>query len=431
MYDDLRGPCSPAGRGALSCAPVELDLDFVRAWFPALDDRWALFDNAGGSLTTQAVTAGIMEYLERYQVQLGASYALSQQAEARVRAGEATAAELLGTSPDQTVVGPSTTVNLATLARSLAPLLSPGDEVVVTDLDHEANIGPWRALADHGAVVRTWRLDRTRATLDPAALDALLSARTRLVAFTHCANVVGEILDVRAIVERVRRNRADTWIVVDGVAYAPHRLVDVEALGVDAYAVSLYKVYGPHLGAMFVRRELLEQAKGQNHYFVPEDALPYKLQPGNVTHELAAGLPGIGAYFDGVAAHHGVLGLTRRERWAGVFELFAAHEERLAARLLTFLDEHLRCYVIGPTVPDRAVRAPTIAFVVEGCSASAVVPLLDERGIAVRWGHFYAKRAIDALGLAEVEGVVRVSMVHYNTLAEVDRLIEALHQTLR
>lgn len=409
---------------------MELDLDFVRAWFPALNERWALFDNAGGTVTSQAVTAGIVEYLERYQVQLGASYALSQQAEARVRQGEATAAELLGTSPDQTVVGPSTTVNLATLARSIAPLLSPGDEVVVTNLDHEANIGPWRKLAEHGAVVRTWPLDRARATLDLAALDGVLSERTRLVAFTHCANVVGEIIDVAAVVARVRANRPDTWIVVDGVAHAPHRLVDVEALDVDAYAISLYKVYGPHLGAMFVRRELLTKVAGQNHFFVPNDALPYKLQPGNVTHELAAGVPGIGAYLDGVAEHHGLKAVTHRERWGLVFERFAAQEQRLAARLLAFLHEHPLCHVIGPASSDAAVRVPTIAFVVDGCPASQVVPPLDERHIAVRWGHFYAKRAIDALGLAEVEGVVRVSMVHYNTLAEVDRLIEALHETL-
>ena len=407
---------------------MELDLDFVRASFPALDADWALMDNAGGSVTARAVITGIVEYLERYQVQLGASYARSQEAQARVRQGEATAAELLGATPAETVVGPSTTVNLATLARALAPRLSPGDEVVVSELDHEANIGPWRGLAERGAVIKTWAVDPERATLDPAALDRLLSPRTRLVAFTHCANVVGELLDVPAIVARIRANRADTWIVVDGVAHAPHRLVDVRALDVDVYAVSLYKIYGPHLGAMYVRRELLEHARGQNHFFVPEDALPYKLQPGNVTHELAAGLPGIGAYLDGVAEYHGITGGARRERWAGVFERFAAHEQRLVEPLLAFLGEHPRCRIIGPAVADRRVRVPTVAFVVPGRLASSVVGPLDERRIAVRWGHFYAKRAIDALGLAAGEGVVRVSMVHYNTRAEVDRLIAALSE---
>ena len=409
---------------------MELDLDFVRAWFPALNERWALFDNAGGSVTTQAVTSGIVEYLERYQVQLGASYGLSQQAEGRVRRGEATAAELLGATPAETVVGPSTTANLATLSRAIQPLLAAGDEVIVTDLDHESNIGPWRQLAASGVKVHTWAVDRERATLDPAELQALLSPRTRLVAFTHCANVVGEIIDVPGMIRRIRANRADTIVVVDGVAYAPHRFIDVAALDVDAYVVSLYKVYGPHLSAMYVRRSLLEQVHGQNHFFIPEDALPYKLQPGNVTHELAAGLPGIGAYLDGVAEHHQIKDITRRDRWRGVFELFAAHEQRLAARLLDFLQAHPRCRVIGPTSADREVRAPTIAFVVDGMKSSEVVPPLDERHIAVRWGHFYAKRAIDAMGLSANEGVVRVSMVHYNTLAEVDRLTEALTDSL-
>lgn len=416
---------------ALPSLAVELDLGFVRAWFPALDDRWALFDNAGGSVTTQAVTAGIVEYLERYQVQLGASYGLSQQAQERVRRGEATAAELLGATPAETVVGPSTTANLATLARAIAPRLSPGDEVVVTDLDHESNIGPWRGLAAHGATIKTWAVDPQRATLTSEALAAVLGPRTRLVAFTHCANVVGEILDVAGFVRQIRANRPDTWIVVDGVAYAPHRLVDVAALDVDAYVVSLYKVYGPHLSAMFVREPLLRHAQGQNHFFIPEDDLPYKLQPGNVTHELAAGLPGIGAYLDGIAEHHGIKGITRRDRWGDVFDLIAAHEQRLATRLLEFLRGHERCRVIGPTEADHRTRAPTIAFVVDGLRSSEIIPPLDERHIAIRWGHFYAKRAIDALGLAGSDGVVRVSMVHYNTLAEVDRLVAALDETLR
>lgn len=417
-----------SSRGTI--AAVQLDLEFVRAFFPGLSKHWALFDNAGGSVPTQAVTAGTMEYLERFGVQLGASYDLSQQAERRVQLGAEIAAELLGATPEETVLGSSTTVNLATLARALAPRLSAGDEVIVTDLDHESNIGPWRGLQAHGAVVKTWTIDPERATLDLAQLEPLLSPHTRLVAFTHCANVVGELLDVAAIVRRIRANRPDTWIVVDGVAFAPHRLVDVKALDVDAYAVSLYKIYGPHLGAMYVRRELLQHARGQNHFFVPEDALPAKLQPGGVAHELAAGLPGIGAYLDGVAEHHGLRGATRRESWAQAFELFAAHEERLAERLLEYLRKHPRCRIIGPAVADRTVRVPTIAFTSYGLRASLVVPPLDERHVAVRWGHFYAKRAIDALGLGEAEGIVRVSMVHYNTLQEVDRLVKALREAL-
>ena len=428
----MDAPAAPerSARPRATIVAVQLDLEFVRAFFPGLRGRWALFDNAGGTVMTQAAAAGVTEYLERFGMQIGASYDLSQQAERRVQRGQETAAELLGATPAETVLGPSTTCNLANLARALAPRIKSGDEVIVTDLDHEANIGPWRALVQRGAVVRTWAVDRERATLDLADLDALLSPRTRIVAFTHCANVVGEILDVPAIVRHIRANRPDTIIVVDGVAYAPHRLVDVKALDVDAYAVSLYKIYGPHLAALYVRRELLQQAKGQNHYFVPEDALPQKLQPGGVAHELAAALPGIAAYLDGVAEHHGQRGETRREGWAHAFALFTAHEERLVAPLVELLAGHPRCRIIGPATADGTIRAPTVAFVVDGLPASSVVPPLDERHLAVRWGHFYAPRAIEALGLGKVDGVVRVSLVHYNTPAEVDRLIGALSDTL-
>ncbi len=428
----MDAPAAPerSARPRATIVAVQLDLEFVRAFFPGLRGRWALFDNAGGTVMTQAAAAGVTEYLERFGMQIGASYDLSQQAERRVQRGQETAAELLGATPAETVLGPSTTCNLANLARALAPRIKTGDEVIVTDLDHEANIGPWRALVQRGAVVRTWAVDRERATLDLADLDALLSPRTRIVAFTHCANVVGEILDVPAIVRHIRANRPDTIIVVDGVAYAPHRLVDVKALDVDAYAVSLYKIYGPHLAALYVRRELLQQAKGQNHYFVPEDALPQKLQPGGVAHELAAALPGIAAYLDGVAEHHGQRGETRREGWAHAFALFTAHEERLVAPLVEFLAGHPRCRIIGPATADGTIRAPTVAFVVDGLPASSVVPPLDDRHLAVRWGHFYAPRAIEALGLGKADGVVRVSLVHYNTLAEVDRLIGALSDTL-
>lgn len=407
---------------------VTLDLAFVRSCFPALDTAWALMDNAGGSVTARPVIERVTEYMSRYQMQIGASYALSQEAEALVRAGEAAAAELIGASVEETIVGPSTTANLQTLARALAPTMQAGDELVVTDLDHESNIGCWLRLAERGIVIKTWHVRPETARLELEDLDRLLGPRTKLVTFTHCANVVGEIMDVGAVAAYVREH-SDALTCADGVAFAPHRLVDVASLGVDFYALSLYKVYGPHLGVLWGKREHLVAAKGQNHEFIAETQLPYKFQPGNVTHELAAGLPGIVEYFEGLAKHHGIEGATVRERLAGVFEHIAAHEAQLAERLLAFLREHPRVRIIGPEHADPGRRVPTIAFVVDGIASDAVVPRLDEARVAVRHGHFYAKRAIEALELPH--GVVRVSMVHYNTLEEVDRLIEALESRLR
>jgi len=410
---------------------VNLDVDFVRAQFPALQSPWVLFDNAGGSVPSRAVIDRTARYMRGYAVQLGASYGLSRAAEAEVRAGEAAAAMLLGAAPHETIVSHSTTAGLATLADGIGPTFSEGDEVVVTNLDHASNIGCWRRMAArHGLAVREWSLRPDTGELHVDDLATLLSPRTRLVAFTHCANVVGALLDVRRIVDRVKANRRDTIVVVDGVAHAPHRHIDVQTLGVDVYAASLYKVYGPHLAAIYGSETLLLAARGQNHDFIPETDLPYKFQPGNVTHELAAGLPGIVDYLDGIATHHDVQHFDARTRHSRVFDLFAAHEEALSTRLLEGLLRHDRIRVIGPTTPDAAVRVPTIAFTVRGRHASEVPPLFDPHGIALRYGHFYAPGAIDALGLGGSGGIVRASLVHYNTLDEVDRFVGLLSELL-
>ncbi|MFV8752094.1 cysteine desulfurase-like protein [Nannocystaceae bacterium ST9] len=411
---------------------MSLDLEFVRRQFPVLSEHsrdWALLDNAGGSVLPRQVQARITAHLERSMVQLGASYPLSQQASASVAAGHAAIETLLGAAPGEVVLAPSTTLAARLLARALRPRWRTGDAVIVSELDHEANRGPWRALAETGIEVRTWPLRRESASLELDDLEPLLDERARLVCFTHCANVVGGIHDVRAIAERVHAAGAE--VCVDGVAYAPHRLVDVRALGVDYYLVSLYKIFGPHLAALWGRRELLEQAKGQNHDFIGEHELPYKFEPGSVSHELAVGLPGILDYLAAIELHHvGGLAEDRRAGLARSFELFAAHEARLAERLLAWLRERAGVRILGPDHGDPALRVPTIAFVSEGRASSSIPPLLEREQLAIRWGHFYAPQAIRALGLDEREGVVRVSMVHYNTLAEVDRLIAALDRVL-
>ena len=418
-----------------------LDLEFVRAQFPALSQHWpdwALFDNAGGSVMAGQVAARISDYLGRYMVQLGASYALSQDATAIVREAHAAAELLIGAQPGEVAIGPSTTMHAKLLAAALRPGWREGDAIVVSELDHEANIGPWVALAASGIEVRTWRIDPDSAELELEALDALLDdGRVRLVCVTHCANVVGRIQPIPAIAARVHAAGAE--LCVDGVAFAPHRLVDVAALGADYYLLSLYKLFGPHLALLWGRRALLERAAGQNHFFVGADELPYKLEPGNANHELCAGIPGILAYLEAVDAHHhppdgrlagsGGAG-DRRAALARGFDRFAAHEAALAERLLDFLRNKPGVRVIGPSTGDPERRVATIAFACAGRRASEIPPLLDPAKIAVRWGHFYAIRAIEALGLGERDGIVRVSMIHYNTAAEVDRLIAALDPLL-
>ncbi|HJL18768.1 MAG TPA: aminotransferase class V-fold PLP-dependent enzyme [Sandaracinaceae bacterium LLY-WYZ-13_1] len=396
-----------------------LDTAWVRAQFPGLDDEVALFDNAGGSVPARPVIEGIERYLRGDMVQLGASYPRSRRATERVDAGKAAAARLVGAPADEIVLGASTTVNLYVLAHALAPRLAPGDEVVVTDLDHEANRGAWIRVAEaRGATVRTWAVDRASHELTLDGLEAVLSERTRLVAFTHCANVVGSIHDARAFVARVREAGALTC--VDGVAFAPHRRVDVGTIGADVYALSLYKVYGPHLGLMHVRRDLLESLRNQNHFFL-EGTGAYQLMPGNVSHELAAGVAGVPTYLDALAAHHGV-----DDPWPAI----TAHETALTERLLAYLRDHRAVRILGRDQAEGARRVPTVAFTVEGRRSADVVAALDEHGVALRFGHFYARRAMDAFDLDPADGIVRASLVHYDTLAEVDRLTAALDAVL-
>jgi cysteine desulfurase family protein (TIGR01976 family) len=400
---------------------MTFDLSWVRAQFPGLDPDVALFDNAGGSVPARGVTTAIARYLEQDMVQLGASYPRSRRATERVRAAYAAGAELVRGDVEGVVFNSSTTMNMHLVAQALAPEVEAGDEVVVTELDHEANRGAWCRLAEaRGATLRTWRADG--AHLTAAGLDAVLSERTKLVAFTHCANVVGALHDAAEFCARIRRTGALS--VVDGVAFAPHRRVDVTAIGADVYALSLYKVFGPHLGLAHLRPELLARIANQNHFFVRGQG-SYELMPGNVCHELAASVGAIVDYLRQLDRRHGGEGTID-----GAFACIRTHEAALVAPLLAFLSEHPRVRVIGPTTADPALRVPTVAFTVDGMASAAAVAALDGHRVAIRFGHFYAYRAMQAFGLEPEDGVVRVSMAHYNSPAEVTRLIEALDVVL-
>jgi len=406
---------------------TELDGAFVRARFPALE-QCAFLENAGGTRVPYSVIERVRAYMTETQVQPGADFAPSALAAERIARAHAQMAEMINAAPEELMVGISTTMNVYLLAQALRPLLAPGDEVVVTDLDHEANNGAWRRLAEHGVVVREWRVARASAALDPADLEALLGACTRLVCFTACSNITGALHDVAAICAQA--HAAGALACVDAVALAAHRALDVRALDCDFLLLSPYKLYGPHLGLLYGRREHLLAARGQNHYFFGEDEIPIKLNPGGPNHELTAGLSGIVDYFDALHGHHfpgSSAGLRRR--FAECFELFAAHEERLAAPLVEFLRERPGVRIIGPESADRGVRVPTFSFVSERRAAAEVAAHCARRGVGIRSGDFYARRLIDALGLGE-QGVIRASMVHYNSAEEVERLIAALDEVL-
>ncbi|MEL6333823.1 MAG: cysteine desulfurase-like protein [Cyanobacteria bacterium J06626_26] len=412
---------------ATSTAAPTLESAYVRQHFPALAGDWTFFDNAGGSQILQPVIDRITDFLYHSNVQLGASYAVSQTATTRVAEGtEAMATLINAADSNEVILGSSTSALFRMLAQCFGQTLQPGDEIIVTNCDHEANISPWAELQHQGMAIKIWRVNPETFELNITDLEALLTPRTRLVAVTHTSNVLGTILPIRQIADRVHAHGA--LICVDGVAYAPHRQVDVQALAVDFYAFSLYKVYGPHLALLYGKREHLLALPGYNHYVIGDTTIPYKFQPGGSSYELSYSLVAITEYFRNLAQHHwGQQTETNGQRQLSqAFALIRAHEEMLSDRLLTFLNAKPNVRVIGRTDANSDCRVPTISFVVEGMNSATVSSSVDPHQIGIRHGHFYALRLIEDLGLLPQGGVVRVSMVHYNTLEECDRLIRVL-----
>jgi cysteine desulfurase family protein (TIGR01976 family) len=412
---------------------MSLDLGFARSQFPALSDdpdAWTYLDNAGGSQVLGTVADRVREYLLTSSVQTGASYGVSALAAERLYAGQLAIAELINAArPEEIVFGASSTVMIQTLARAIAPKLSPGDEVIVSMIDHEANIGPWLALEATGIVIRRWNLNRETMTLEVDDLEQLMTPRTRLVVCTQTSNIFGQLIPVDAIAACAHRHGAE--VCVDGVAFAQHRLVDVREWDVDYYVFSLYKVFGPHHGVLYGKYDRLLELANLSHHFIPLDKIPGKLQPGNPNYELSYGATAIPEYLVALGERSGAAaGASRRARMHAAFDAIADHEALLAERLLAWLRERNDVRIIGPASSSRAVRVPTISFVVEGRDSDTVVRAIDPMKIGIRFGDFYSRRLIEDLGLAARKGVVRASFAHYNLVADADRLIAGLDQVV-
>ena len=401
-----------------------LDLAAIRGEFPALAQDFVFLDNAGGSQVLARVADRVRDYLLTSSVQLGASYAHSQAAGAKVLQARQSVARLINAAHDEEVVmGGATTALMFQLIQAILPQVRPGDEIILTNTDHEANIGAWLRLQAAGATVRFWNVNPQTLELDLADLEQLLSPRTTWVAMTHASNVLGTVNPVAEVAQRV--HRVGARLCVDAVAYAPHRLVDVQASGADVYVFSFYKVFGPHYAVLWGRRELLLQLASLNHYFIAPETLPYKLQPGNVNYELSYGCIGISDYLEAVGTALGAQG-DARSRMQHAFDAFEQHEDALAEQLLAYLRGKAGVRIIGRTHTGDGLRVPTVSFVVRGAMSESIVLHTDRFGIGIRFGDFYAKRLIEALGLQARGGVVRVSIAHYNTPAEMDHLIKHL-----
>lgn len=408
---------------------MSLDVDFVRSQFPAFREPslagFAHFENAGGSYAAGQTIAWLDRYYRETKVQPYYVFAPSARAGAQMDAARERMAAWLGIGTDEMHFGPSTSQNTYVLAQALRRHLKPGDEVIVTNQDHEANSGAYSRLAQDGIVVREWAVNPETAELERRGLEALLGPRTKLVAFTHCSNLVGSINSVREFADLA--HAAGAWAFVDGVAFAPHGMPDLSALGVDAYYFSLYKVYGPHLGAMYLSREVNAALPNQGHFF-NEGKATARFTPAGPDHAQIAAVNGVMDYMDAVADRHGQQGQPVAARAAAVRGLFRAHETALLQPLLDWLVKHPKVRLIGRT--RAAERAPTVSLTVTGRDSAGIGARLAEAKIGIGVGNFYAYRLIKALGIDAEDGAVRLSFVHYTTKEEVDRLIHELDRCL-
>ncbi|MEO1676983.1 MAG: aminotransferase class V-fold PLP-dependent enzyme [Pseudomonadota bacterium] len=408
---------------------IRLSIDFVRGQFPAFSEPslrdWAHFENAGGSYACRYVIWRLHRFyrerkLQPYGPYPGAAEGGEEMDEARRRI-----ALILGVDRDELSFGPSTTQNTYVLSQAVRQWLAPGEAIVVTDQDHEANSGPWRRLAETGTEVREWRIDPDTGHLDIDALQPLLEdGRVRLVVFPHCSNVIAEVNDVARIALMVRR--AGAFSCVDGVSYAPHGLPDVGRLGADIYLFSTYKTYGPHQGIMVVRRALARRLPNQGHFF-NADKPETRFTPAGPDHAQVAACAGIADYIDALYHHHSPAGRDVAGRAAEIHDAMRAREVELMDPILDYLDTRRDLRLLGPT--SARARAPTFALDL-GRPAEPVARALAERGIMAGAGDFYAVRPLQAMGVDLEQGVLRLSFTHYTSEEEINRLIAALDHVL-
>jgi cysteine desulfurase family protein (TIGR01976 family) len=402
--------------------------EHIREQFPALAGPTVFLENAGGSQVPGVVADRMRDYMLSSYVQLGAGYPLSQQATRTVEEAHTCVRLLFGGDEGTAILGPSTSAMMEILARCYAERLRPGQEIVIAESGHEANIGPWARLERLGLSIRWWTVDRRTAASCPVEqLDELLSDRTALVALPHVSNLLGEIVDLERVVRRC--HAVGARVVADGVAYAPHRAMDVARWDVDYYAYSCYKVYGPHMAALWAKSDAISELRGPNHFFIPEDDLPYKFEIGGVCHEGCAGILGLADYLR-VLARVPENAPLDREAVERAFGVMTACELPLQRRLIEYLGGREDVRIVGPQHAEPS-RVGTVSFVHRSLPSHRIVETLDGAGIGARNGHMYAYRLCEALGLDPEDGVVRISLVHYNTPGEIERLIEVLDDAMR
>jgi cysteine desulfurase family protein (TIGR01976 family) len=415
-------------------APV-LDLSYVRAQFPSLTQTVnghpaAFLDGPGGTQVPQRVIDAISNYLGRDNANTDGAYATSRRTNAMLTDARAAMADFLNCAADEVVFGPHMTTLTYLMSRAIGRDLGPGDEIVVTRLDHDANVSPWLALEEKGVTIRWAEIHEEDCTLDLADLASKINEKTKLVAVGYASNAVGTINPVKEIVRIAHAAGALTYI--DAVHYGPHGLIDVAELDCDFLVCSTYKFFGPHMGVLFGKREHLQRLKPYKVRPLT-NAVPNRWEWGTLNHECIAGITACVDYIADLGRRAYPEAPTRRTAIVAAFESIHRHEHALMNRLIAGITQIPQLKIYGITDPSCfAWRCPTLAVRVinqtQDQTPLALATKLGDRGFFTWDGNYYALNLTERLDVEKSDGFLRIGLVHYNTAEEVDRLLEALRE---
>ena len=407
---------------------IKLDINYVRSQFPAFNDPlskdWSFFENAGGSYVPKNVIDKLTEFMTSTKVQPYADYPMSKIAGENMDRATELFAKMINVNKNEILIGGSTSINLYVLSNALKKYLSTGDEIIVTNQDHEANISPWRKLEKIGAKIVEWKFNLNSHELEISELENLISNKTKILAVTHCSNIVGSVNNLKKICEIAHKK--NIIVIGDGVSYAPHGFPDLKEIDIDFYTFSLYKTYGPHLGLLYGKEEILKDLPNQNHEFL-EGMYPYTINPGGPNHEELVSLIGIYEYFDNLYQHH--FGNNEDDilkKISKINNLISKHEEEISNPILEYIDKSKDLFLIGKNKITKKNRAPTISFISKKESSKSLSNKFVSNKIATRNDNFYAWRCLDHLGIDRKDGVVRLSMTHYNNIEDVNKVLKVL-----
>lgn len=413
---------------------MDFPIEAVRGAFPALSltdkgRRRIYLDNPAGTQVPKSVAEAVSRCLIETNANLGGFFETTLAAQKVVDEAHAAMADFLGAaSPEEVIIGANMTTLTYHMSRTLGRDFRPGDEIILTRMDHEGNVSPWLQLAeDRGLVVRWLPFDQQSWQVEEAALAALLNDRTRLVALNYASNLTGSINRVKELTRIAKQ--AGALVYVDAVQFAPHGFVDVVEIGCDFLACSAYKFFGPHMGILWGKRSVIDALQPYKCR-CSSNGLPERLELGTPQIELMAGLAAAVDYFAKLGEATGEQG-TRRQKIAAAFSASIAYENALALRLIEGLSAINGLTIHGITEPARVhERVPTVSFTVDGIAPESIVRPVNGEGIFLWSGHNYAWEIVHQLGIPAEEGVVRIGIAHYNTAAEIDETLESVARTI-